>query len=396
MKRSWAAVVLGAGVLVLVVHSCTGASPVAPRPSPAARQPAAAAATLLAGMPAPLDPHDVYAATRPGLLSPATAGALPYVYVPHTLSNEVVVIDQRTFRVVRRFPAGNEVQHVVPSYDLRTLYAAADGSNTLLEIDPRTGKPGRTLPVTDPYNLYFTPDGRWAIDVAETKGRHAGGGDALIFYDPHRWTVHHRLATPACTGIDHMDFTADGRWALVSCEFSGRMLVLDVARQRVRQMIDLPGGRDGMPQDVKLSPDGRYFYIADMMADGVYQVDAATMRVLRLIPTGKGTHGLYVDRTSTRMFVTNRGEGTITVLDPATGDIRTKWHLPGGGSPDMGGLNADGTVLWLSGRYDGVVYAIRASDGHLLRKIPVGRGPHGLCVWPQPGRYSLGHTGVLR
>jgi DNA-binding beta-propeller fold protein YncE len=172
--------------------------------------------------------------------------------------------------------------------------------------------------------------------------------------------------------------------------------VLDVAGQRVRRRIDLPGGRSGMPQDVKLSPDGRWFYVADMMAGGVYQLDAATLRVRRFIRTGKGAHGLYMDRTSRRLFVTNRGEGTISLLAPDTGRVIGRWSLPGGGSPDMGGLNAAGTVLWLSGRYDRVVYAIRTSDGKLLRRIRVGDGPHGLCVWPQPGRYSLGHTGILR
>jgi DNA-binding beta-propeller fold protein YncE len=72
------------------------------------------------------------------------------------------------------------------------------------------------------------------------------------------------------------------------------------------------------------------------------------------------------------------------------------WHLPGGGSPDMGGVSASGTVLWLSGRYDAAVYAINTATGRLIRRIPVGYGPHGLCVYPQPGRYSLGHTGVFR
>jgi hypothetical protein len=72
------------------------------------------------------------------------------------------------------------------------------------------------------------------------------------------------------------------------------------------------------------------------------------------------------------------------------------WRLPGGGSPDMGGVSADGRVLWLSGRYDSEVYAISTATGKLLHRIRVGRGPHGLCVWPQPGRYSIGHTGILR
>ncbi|MDQ1657043.1 MAG: hypothetical protein QOD41_2126 [Cryptosporangiaceae bacterium] len=390
-----------AALLALAFAAACSPGPTAPRPavhalvrSPSASPPSSAAPGL-PGMPALLDPRDVYAADRPGLLSPATAGARALVYVPHTMSNDVWVIDQRTYRVIAKFPAGIEVQHVVPSYDLRTLYAAADGSNTLLPIDPRTGRPGRRIPVTDPYNLYFTPDGRWAIDVAEAKGRGAGH-DALLFYDPHTWVLRRRVDTPSCGGIDHMDFTADGRTALVSCEFANRLLVFDVAAERVRRTIALTQVAGGMPQDVKLSPDGRYFYVADMMAGGVYVVDGAATRVLRFIRTGKGAHGLYVDRTSTRMFVTNRGEGTITVLVPDTGRILTTWRIPGKASPDMGGLNAAGTVLWLSGRYHGEVYAIDARTGHLIARIPTGRGPHGLCVWPQPGRYSLGHTGILR
>jgi len=62
----------------------------------------------------------------------------------------------------------------------------------------------------------------------------------------------------------------------------------------------------------------------------------------------------------------------------------------------MGGFSADGTVLWLAGRYRSEVYALNATTGQLLRRIPVGTQPHGLCVYPQPGRYSLGHTGVFR
>ena len=62
----------------------------------------------------------------------------------------------------------------------------------------------------------------------------------------------------------------------------------------------------------------------------------------------------------------------------------------------MGGVSADGKTLWLSGRYNSEVYAIDTRDGKLLARIPVGKGPHGLCVYPQPGRYSLGHTGVFR
>ena len=151
-----------------------------------------------------------------------------------------------------------------------------------------------------------------------------------------------------------------------------------------------------MPQDVKLSPDGRVFYVADMKADGVHLIDGDELTEIGFIPTGKGAHGLYVSRDSKVLYVSNRGEGTITVIDLATRKIIHKWELPGGGSPDMGGVSADGKVLWLSGRYNSEVYAIDTADGKLLARIPVGHGPHGLCVYPQPGRYSLGHTGVFR
>ena len=67
-----------------------------------------------------------------------------------------------------------------------------------------------------------------------------------------------------------------------------------------------------------------------------------------------------------------------------------------GGSPDMGGVSSDGKTLWLSGRYNREVYAFNTDTGQLRARIKVGKGPHGLCVYPQPGRYSLGHTGVFR
>ncbi len=342
-------------------------------------------------MPPPVSPTDVYAAAGPGMLSPTVRGDRPLVYVPDTESNDVYVIDQHTMRVINRFPVGREPQHVVPSYDLKTLYATADAvpGGSLTPIDPKDGKPGRPIAVQDPYNMYFTPDGRYAIVVAEAYRR-------LDFYNPHTWRREHSLSLPQCGGVDHMDFTANGRLLLASCEFSDRMVVVDVEQRRVVRTIDLPQRSDGMPQDVKLSPDGKVFYVADMVANGVYLIDGAATHVLRFQPTGVGAHGLYVDRTGKRLFVTNRGEGSITVIDLATRRPMAKWHIPGGGSPDMGNLSADGKIFWVSGRYNNVVYAISTADGHLIKEIPVGTGPHGLCVWPQPGRYSLGHTGITR
>jgi DNA-binding beta-propeller fold protein YncE len=167
-----------------------------------------------------------------------------------------------------------------------------------------------------------------------------------------------------------------------------------VARERLVRSLPLPPG--SMPQDVKLSPDGRVFYMADTLRGGVWVVDARTYRARGLVPTGGGAHGLYPSRDGRFLYVSNRTEGSVSVLSFATRRPVRKWRLPGGGSPDMGGVSADGRVLWLSGRYNAEVYAISTRTGRLLARIPVGQGPHGLSVFPQPGRHSLGHTGVFR
>jgi DNA-binding beta-propeller fold protein YncE len=277
---------------------------------------------------------------------------------------------------------------VVPSWDLKRLYVTNDLSNTLTPINPVTGRPGRPIPVADPYNLYFTPDGTRAIVVAERLGR-------LDFRDPHSFRLIHSLHVP-CAGVDHIDFSASGRYLLATCEFSGQILKVDVKHERVIGTLRLPDGAGGMPQDIKLSPNGKVFYVADMMANGLWTIDGRKFRVTGFIHTGAGVHGLYPSRNARYLYATNRGEGSISVISFRTGRVVKKWWIPGGGSPDMGGVSANGRVLWVSGRYNDVVYAISTRNGRLLAKIPVGVSPHGLCVWPQPGRYSLGHTGILR
>ncbi|HEX2706579.1 MAG TPA: YncE family protein [Solirubrobacterales bacterium] len=334
-----------------------------------------------------LDPHDVYAADRPGRLAPAVRNFPSRIYVPNSESNTVSVIDPHTYKVIDEFPVGALPQHVTPSYDLKTLWVDNDEGNSLTPIDPATGKVrGKPVPVTDPYNLYFTPDGKYAIVVAERLQR-------LDFRDAHSMRLHHALSVP-CPGVDHMDFTADGRYLVASCEFGSELIKVDVAKEKLVSSLSLKAG--AKPQDVKLSPDGRVFYVADMVFGGVWVIDAHAFREIGFIPTGAGAHGLYASRDSRFLYVSNRDEGSISGISFAKRRVVHKWILPGGGSPDMGGVSSDGKVLWLSGRYNAEVYAISTKNGKLLARIPVGSGPHGLAVYPQPGRYSLGHTGVFR
>ena len=386
------------------------------------------------GMPPVIDPTNLYSEIGPDHLSPAVKNDPPRVYVPNRRSNTVSVIDQATLQVVDTFKVGRNPQHVVPSWDLRTLWVAnnAEGrtDGSLTPIDPATGKPGPSVAVDDPYNVYWTPDGRHAIVVAEELKR-------LDFRDPVTMKVDYSIAVPKCGGVNHADFAIDGSYALFTCEFDGAITKIDLVNRTVigtlvltpyyerpdvvaqlatfekkpvtvLDSIELGGAictSRGMPQDVRISPDGKVFFVADMLADGVHVVDGASFHQIGFIQTGIGAHGLYPSRDGKFLYVANRGsnkmigrpngKGSISVIDFATRKVVKTWPIPGGGSPDMGNVSADGKYLWLSGRFDDVVYRIDTTSG-AVDKVKVGREPHGLTVWPQPGRYSLGHTGNLR
>ena len=370
---------------------------------------------------------NIYAETGANELAPAAAKALPMVYVPNSRGGTVTEIDPRTYQVVRTFPTGRVPQHVVPSYDLSTLWVANNSSNSLTPIDPLTGQEGKSVTVDDPYNVYFTPDGKYAMVIAEARHR-------IDFRDPHDMKLVQSLRL-ACKGLDHVEFTADNRYAIATCEFSGQLVKIDLATRQVvgyltldpdawtnyipRQISRLLNRRrrsnaemaalmnvPSMPQDIRSSADGTKFYVADMKQGGVFVVDPQKFERIGFIKTGVGAHGVYPSRDGKDLYVTNRGwntiaggrhgPGSISVLDPVTDKVVATWPVPGGGSPDMGGVTADGRELWVSGRYDDEVYVFDTSTGKLTHRIPVGREPHGLSVWPQPGRYSLGHTGNMR
>ncbi len=396
--------------------------------------PASATIVTVPGMPMVVDPNNLYSETVPERMSAAVAGALERVYVPNHTANTVSVIDPATLKVVDTFKVGVNPQHIVPSWDLKTLWVAnnAEGrkDGSLTPIDPKTGKPGKSIPVEDPYNLYWSPDGKSAIVVAEEFKR-------LDFRDPQTMALQYSISAPQCGGINHADFSIDGKFALFTCEFNGSVTKIDLVQRKVEgtiklsryftrpevlAMLETPGKKPkyvpdpstlggeicttpGMPQDVRSSPDGKTFFIADMMADGVHVVDGASFKQIGFIATGVGAHGLYPSRDGKSLYVANRGsnkirgtrggKGSVSVIDFATRSVTKTWPIPGGGSPDMGNVSADGKYLWLAGRYDDVVYRIDTSGG-LVDKVKVGREPHGLTVWPQPGRYSLGHTGNLR
>jgi YVTN family beta-propeller protein len=325
---------------------------------------------------------NLYAADAPGHFSPAVADVPARVYVPNTLDGTVDVIDPKTYTVVKHLLVGGQPHHVTPSWDLRLLYVDNPGNDTLAVIDPKTATITRDIRVASPYNLYFTPDGSKALVVAEY--------DQLIqFRDPHTWKVIKQVTIP-WPGVDHMDFSANGRLLLVSCEYSGIVVRVDTRRMTITGTIRV-GGR---PIDVKASPTGNVFYVANQGLSGVSVIDPVHLRQVAFIPTGVGAHGFAVSRNGKDLYVSNRIAGTISVVSFAGRKVVATWNV--GGSPDMLQVSPDGRQLWASNRFGDTVSVISTVTGRVIHSIIVGRGPHGLAYFPQPGRFSLGHNGVYR
>ncbi len=304
--------------------------------------------------------------------------------------------------MVDRFPVGFLPQHVVPAWDLQTLWVANNGrrraDGSLTPIDPKSGKPGPRVLVADPYNMYFTPDGKSAIVVAERLKR-------LDFRDPHTMALQQSLPTPACSGINHADFSIDGRYAIFTCEFRGGGLVkIDIVNHQVVGYLRLDDRADAAGHS-RLArrhvffmsrtclPMVCFWSMATASSKSASSRPGSAPTVFIQAATGQSSTSPTAARTGSTGRRMARGASASSISRPAT--VEKTWPIPGGGSPDMGNVSIDGKDLWLSGRYDNVVYDIDTKTG-AVRQISVGKEPHGLTVWPQPGRYSLGHTGNMR
>lgn len=359
--------------------------------SPSASESTATESPSATAEPTPSGPPvgGVYAGTVGGEIDPSIADLPHRVYVPNELSNDIAVIDPETFEVIGRFAAGAAPEHVSPDWDLSTLYVSNMNGAALTVIDPKTETSIDTMQVPFPYNLFFTPDGSKAIVVADYLGMDMVADNGLHFYDRETWEPIKFLQVPY-PGVNHLDFSADGSYLLVSCESAGAVVKVDLETLEIAGVVEVGGS----PLDVRIAPEGDIFYVANQGTHGVDLVNADTLEHVGHIPTGQGAHAFGFSRDVSRLFVTNRMEGTISVIDTATRQVIDKWDV--GGSPDMVTTSPDGSQIWVSNRFHGTVEALDPETGEILALIETGGNPHGLTYWPQPGTISLGHNGNMR
>ena len=360
------------------------------QPSAAATESASTAPSSSVG-PSPSEPAvgGVYAGPASGVLDPRVADLPPRVYVPNETSNDVAVIDPETFEVVGRFAAGAAPEHISPDWDFSKLYVSNMNGATLTVIDPVTAEATETMDVPFPYNLFFTPDGSKAIVVADYLGIDMVADNGLYFHDRETWELIKFVQVP-WPGVNHLDFSADGSYLMVTTESAGAVVKIDTTTLEILGTVDVGGS----PLDIRLGPNGDVFYVANQGTHGIDIIDAEAMEAVGFIPTANGAHAFAFSRDASRLFVTNRLENTISVIDLATNTLVDTWEA--GGSPDMATVSPDGSQLWISNRFHGTVTVFDPETGEQLANIATGGNPHGLTYWPQPGSISLGHNGNMR
>ncbi|GLZ12121.1 hypothetical protein Acsp04_23560 [Actinomadura sp. NBRC 104425] len=326
---------------------------------------------------------DVYAATRTGMLSPATRALPPRLYVPNAVTGAVDVLALPGGRLVGRIPVpgGGRNARVVPSWNLKWLWVV--GRDGLLPVHARSGRRGRVRPVPGVRGLYFTSRGREAVTVSARR---------IVFRDPVTMRARAALRLP-CTGTPHADLTADEGTLVLACVRPGMLVSVDLARRVTAGTLTLPIGAS--PQQVRLSPDGSLFYVADAVRGGVWLVDAARLQATGFIVTAPGASGLLPSRDARTLYVLGRGDGSLTAVDFAARRVTGRRRLPRTGAA-LGGVTADGAALWLTAPAAGAVYAVSPDDGGVTGMVRLGGRPVNALLYPQPARYSLGGTAHFR
>ena len=321
------------------------------------------------------------AGAAPGLGDSALGRYPERVYVPNTKANTLQIIDPKTFEIIATHKTDKMPHHVTPSWDLSALYVNNTVGNSLTVLDPATGNVTGRIPVDDPYNLYFTPDGRYAVVVAERMKQ-------LHFRDRKSWKMVKSVPIPQA-GANHLAFSRGGAYLVVSTEFSGWLIKVDLTRLEVAAEMEV----GGEPVDVVRPAGQNLMFVANEAKGGVHVIDPDKWENLGFIATGKDAHGILPSIDRKRLFVSNRLAGTMSVIDVATRKVTETWKT--GGSPDMGQLSPDGKQIWISNRYHNDVRVIDTTTGKVIKKIPTDAGPHGLTYFPNSrAAYSVGHNGV--
>jgi len=295
--------------------------------------------------------------------APAAARAATAV-VLNSDDDSLSVIDGN-YHETSRVHIGRGPHHLIMTPDERTLVIAMSGSNELVLIDRASGVEKQRITASDPYQIGFSPDGKWLVAASIRL-------DRIDIYDAATYQLVHRL--PAATMPSHIAFSRDGDTVFVTLQGTSSLIAIDLASGKV--LWTVPVGPQ--PAGIVTRPGGTLL-VAVMGSDYIAEVDPKSGAVLRRVVTGNGAHNFLAAPDGKTLYVTNRVAATISVLDADTLALKATLQAPGG--PDDMALSPDGQELWVTGRWHAWVDVIELASGALKATVPVGRSPHGIFVY---------------
>jgi YVTN family beta-propeller protein len=299
------------------------------------------------------------------MLGAAPAVSASTAVVLNSDDDTLSVVSSDGYHEVSRVHIGRGPHHLIASLDGRTLIVAMSGSNELVLIDRTTGVESQRIEASDPYQIGFSPDGKWFIAASIRL-------DRIDIYDAKTFQLVHRL--PAATMPSHIAFARDSSVVFVTLQGTGRLTAIDLASGR--DLWTVPVGPS--PAGVITRPSGTLL-VGIMGSDHIDEIDPRDGSVIRKVQTGNGAHNFLASPDGKTLYVTNRVAGTISVLDANTLEVTSTLTAPGG--PDDMALSPDGRELWVTGRWHAAIDVIELASGALKATIPVGRSPHGIFVY---------------
>ena len=309
------------------------------------------------------------ARTRPGPAGAvsATPGRL-VALIANSMSDTLTLADGRALEPASVLKVGREPHKFRQSRDGRAVYSCNTTSNEMLEIDLATLRVRRRIPMLDPYNVLFTPDGRYLYKVAYRY-------DFMEIHDGETFRRLKRVRTGRQPS--HVWFSPDGRWFVNTNQHSNSVTVIDTQTMAVARTLAV----DPLPAGIQISRDGHAMFVASHVGTiSVFATDE--WKLTRTVRSGKGAHEMVATRDGRTIYVTNRYENTTSVFDVAAQRVVAKFPVPDG--PDMPMLTPDGSQLWVSGRFGNTATVVDTRTLKILSTFPTGRSPHGIFLATAP------------
>ncbi|HYD06385.1 MAG TPA: hypothetical protein VEC60_11710 [Reyranella sp.] len=272
---------------------------------------------------------------------------------------------------IGRLPIGREPHHLMPTPDGQELLLASTVTNELVGVDIRTGERKRVVrDIIDPYQLGFSPDGKWFVTAAYR----------LDHVDIYRYDGNFKLAGRIFISSlpSHLAFDAESKTVFVTLQESARTVAIDLETQLIKWNSEVGKA----PAGIVMLPDNKRLLVALTGEDSVVTLDPVKGTVIGRLQTGKGAHNFWPKGDGRHWFLSNRNEGTVSLIDTEEMKVAASVRVPGG--PDCMDITPDGKELWVTQRFLRRVAIIDVPTMRLVASIPVGKSPHGVFILRAP------------